>query len=137
MISSSATKMREEAFFVDGKVFCLGNQLSFQDMEKHELAYIKQKLFSWGQTYEIYRDGTLAAVVKKSLFTFFHCTFSVDVPGPNDLSPKGALRTTSTPSAEAASRSRPCRRNGLAGRIPTAWRLPRERTTYCCWRAQS
>ena len=42
-----------DAFFVDGKVFCLGNQLSFQDMEKHELAYIRQWLLSWGQTYEI------------------------------------------------------------------------------------
>src|SRR5258708_7044268 len=74
-----------DAFFVDGKVFCLGNQLSFQDMEKHELAYIKQKMLTLGQTYEIYRSGELAAVVRKSLFTFFHCTFTVDVPGPDDL----------------------------------------------------
>jgi uncharacterized protein YxjI len=81
----------EDAFFVDGKVFCLGNQLSFQDMEKHELAYIKQKLLSWGQTYEIYRDGALAAVVKKALFTFFHCTFTVDVPGPDDLVAEGSF----------------------------------------------
>ena len=81
----------EEAFFVDGKVFCVGNQLSFQDMDKHELAYIKQKMLSWGQTYEIYREGTLAAVVKKSLFTFLHCTFTVDVPGPNDLVAEGSF----------------------------------------------
>jgi len=79
----------EDAFFVDGKVFCLGNQLSFQNMEKQELAYIKQRLLSWGPTYEIYRDNRVAAVVKKSLFTLFHCTFTVDVPGPDDLVAEG------------------------------------------------
>jgi uncharacterized protein YxjI len=31
----------------------------------------------------------LFAVVKKELFTFFHCRFTVDVPGPNDLEAKG------------------------------------------------
>jgi uncharacterized protein YxjI len=80
-----------DAFFVDGKVFCLGNQLSFQDMEKNELAYIQQKLLTLGQTYEIYRSGKLAAVVRKSLFTFFHCTFTVDVPGPDDLVATGSF----------------------------------------------
>ena len=78
-----------DAFFVDGKVFSLGNQLSFQDMEKNELAYIKQKLLTLGQTYEIHRSGALAAVVRKSLFTFFLCSFTVDVPGPDDLVAQG------------------------------------------------
>lgn len=78
-----------DAFFVDGKVFCLGNQLSFQDMEKNELAYIKQKLLTLGQTYEIYRSGKLAAVVRKHLFTLFLCKFTVDVPGPDDLVAQG------------------------------------------------
>jgi uncharacterized protein YxjI len=78
-----------DAFFVDGKAFSLGDQLSFQDMSGRELAFIKQKLLSWGPTYEIYRDGALAAVVKKELFTFFHCTFTVDEPGPNDMVAEG------------------------------------------------
>ncbi len=76
-------------FFVDGKAFSLGNQLSFQDMQGQELAFIRQKLLAWGPTYEIYRDGGLFAVVKKELFTFFHCRFTVDVPGPDDLEAKG------------------------------------------------
>jgi uncharacterized protein YxjI len=79
------------AYFVDGKAFSLGNQLSFQDMSGNELAYIKQKLLAFGPTYEIYRQGALAAVVKKELFTFFSCSFIVDVPGPDDLSAKGNL----------------------------------------------
>lgn len=78
-----------DVFFVDGKAFSLGNQLSFQDLEGHELAFIRQKLLAWGATYEISRNGSVAAVVKKELFTFFNCRFSVDVPGPDDLAADG------------------------------------------------
>src|SRR5262245_42622565 len=80
-----------DVFFVDGKAFSLGNQLSFQDLEGHELAFIRQKLLAWGATYEISRDGSVAAVIKKELFTFFNCRFSVDVPGPDDLTAEGDL----------------------------------------------
>jgi uncharacterized protein YxjI len=78
-----------DAFFVDGKAFSFGKKLSFQDMDGNELAFIRQKLLAWGPTYEIYRDGVVAAVVKKELFTFFKCRFEVDVPGPGDLSAEG------------------------------------------------
>lgn len=81
----------EDVFFVDGRAFSIGNKLSFQDMNGNELAFIQQKLLSWGPTYEIYRDGELAAVVKKELFTFFRCTFTVDVPGPDDLEAQGSF----------------------------------------------
>ncbi len=74
-----------DRFFVDGKAFSLGNQLSFQDMAGNELAFIRQKLLSWGPTYEISKGDQLLATVSKELFTFFKCTFTVDVPGPNDL----------------------------------------------------
>jgi len=80
-----------DAFFVDGKAISLGAKASFQDMSGNELAFISQKLLAWGPTYEIYRGGALAAVVKKELFTFFHCTFTVDVPGPDDLKAEGDL----------------------------------------------
>jgi uncharacterized protein YxjI len=58
-------------------------------MQGNELAFIQQKLLSWGPTYEIYRDGALAAVIKKALFTLFRARFSVDVPGPDDLEAQG------------------------------------------------
>src|SRR5689334_3863341 len=74
-----------DVYFVDGKVFTLGDQLSFQDTDGNELASIRQKLLSWGPTYEIRSRGRLRAVVKKELFTLFQCKFTVDVPGPNDL----------------------------------------------------
>lgn len=78
-----------DVFFVDGKAFSFGNQLSFQDLTGNELAFIKQRLLSWGPTYEIYKRDQLYAVVKKELFTFFKCSFTVDVPGPDDLEAEG------------------------------------------------
>ena len=80
-----------DVFFVDGRAFSIGDKLSFQDMAGNELAFIKQKLLAWGPTYEIWRRGALAAVVKKAVFTFFHCRFTVDVPGPDDLEAHGSF----------------------------------------------
>lgn len=79
----------QDVFQVQGKVFTLGRQLSFLDMAGNELAFIKQRLLSFGPTYEIYHDGNLSAVVTKELFTFFNCRFTVDVPGPDDLEAEG------------------------------------------------
>ncbi len=78
-------------FFVDGKAFTLGQKLSFQDFDGNELAFIQQKLLSWGPTYEITRSGELVAIVKKKLFTFMRCKFTVDVPWPDDLESEGNL----------------------------------------------
>ena len=73
----------------DLKALSFGHQLTFRDMSGNELAFIKQKIFSWGPTYEIYRDGQLFAIVKKELFSFFKHVFTVDVPGPDDLVAEG------------------------------------------------
>lgn len=80
-----------DAFFVDGRAFSLGKKLSFQDMSGSELAFIAQRLLSWGPAYEITRGGELLAVVKKKHFTLFRCKFSVDVPGPDDLEAQGSF----------------------------------------------
>src|SRR5436309_1859795 len=85
-----------DVFFVDGKAFSLGNQLSLQDMQGKELAYIRQKLLAWGPTYEIYGRGRLRAVVKKAIFALFQCSFSVDVPARTILRPRGTSPTTNT-----------------------------------------
>ncbi len=76
-------------FYVDGKVFSIGDKLSIQDAAGNEVVHVKQKLLAWGPTYEIYGSGGLFAVVKKHLFTLFHCSFSIDVPGPDDLEATG------------------------------------------------
>ena len=78
-----------EVYLVDGKAFSLGGQLSFKDLAGNELAFIRQKLLKLSPTYEIHRDGKVAAVVQKKLFALFHHRFTVDVPGPDDLEAKG------------------------------------------------
>ena len=78
-----------DRYFVDGRMFSIGDQLSFQDLKGNELAFIRQKVLSWGRTYEVTRGDQLVAVVKKELFSPFHHTFNVDVPGPDDLQAKG------------------------------------------------
>jgi len=84
------TETGEDAFLVDGKAFSLGKQLSFQDMQGNQLAFIKQKVLSWGPTYEIYRAGDHYATIHKD-FTFLQCHFSVHVDGRGDLDAEGDL----------------------------------------------
>ena len=78
-----------EVYYVDGRALSFGDKLSVRDAAGNELAFISQRLMAWGPTYEIWRNGTLAAVVKKKLFALFHHRFTVDVPGPDDLEAKG------------------------------------------------
>src|SRR5262249_1941964 len=79
-----------DAFIVDGQVFSGGDKLSLQEAGSgREVAFISQKVLAWGPTYEIWRGGLMAAVVKKELFTFLSCRFFVDVPGPDDLEAEG------------------------------------------------
>lgn len=78
-----------DVYFVDGKAISIGNQLSLQDAERHELAFIKQRVLSWGPTYEISRAGRVVAVVRKDIFALLHHRFTVDVPGPDDLEAEG------------------------------------------------
>jgi uncharacterized protein YxjI len=76
-------------FYVDGKVLSIRDTLIFQDLQGNELATIVKRILSWGPTYDITRDGKVVAVVKKKLFTFFRCKFTVDVPGPDDYEAAG------------------------------------------------
>jgi len=79
----------EDVASVVGQVMSFGDKLTFYDVQNNELAFITQKLMSWGPTYEIYRSGELAAVVKQKLFTFMRTEFTIDVPGPDDLTAEG------------------------------------------------
>jgi len=78
-----------DMYFVKGKLLSLGKNLSFQNMQQEELTHIQQKLLNWGPTYEIWHNGELEAVVKKELFTLFHCVFHVDEPGHDSLTAEG------------------------------------------------
>lgn len=81
----------KELYKVKGEFFTIGAHLSFQDTSGNELMYIKQRVLELGHTYELYRNGQKCAEVRKELFTFFNCRFTVDVPGPDDLEASGDL----------------------------------------------
>lgn len=81
-----------DVFIVDGRAFTLlREKLSFKDAEGRELAFIRERVLSLRKSYEIHRNGKLAAVVKKDLFNLFRCHFTVDVPGPDDLEATGSF----------------------------------------------
>jgi uncharacterized protein YxjI len=82
----------DEVYRIDGKAFTLVREkLSFEDMAGNALALIRSRLIALTDAYEILRNGTVAAVVKKDLINVFRCGFTVDVPGPDDLEAQGNL----------------------------------------------
>jgi len=81
-----------EVYKVDGRAFkVLREKLAFEDMQGHELAFIRERLIALTPSYEILRNGECVAVVKKDLINLFRCGFTVDVPGPDDLEAQGSL----------------------------------------------
>jgi uncharacterized protein YxjI len=81
-----------DVYLVDGKAFVvLRKRLVFLDMAGTELAEIRQRLLTWGPSYDIIRGGHVVATVSKHLFTLMFCKFTVDVPGPDDLEASGSL----------------------------------------------
>jgi uncharacterized protein YxjI len=81
----------DRVFHVDGKVFTLRNRLVVEDTDGKELASVFRHLVALRPTYEIRIGGETAAEVKKRLFTPFHDKFTIDVPGPGDLTMRGDL----------------------------------------------
>ena len=79
-------------FFIDGKALSFADKLSFQDMAGNELVYIREKVLSWGPTYELHQGPGLAAIIKKH-WTFLRDRFTVDIgadgPTPDDLEIEG------------------------------------------------
>ena len=80
-----------EKAVVRSQFFSIGKKLFLEDEKGNELLTIHQRLLSFGPCYEISIRGKQLAVVKKHLFTFFKCRFSVDVPGPDDLEATGSF----------------------------------------------
>lgn len=79
-----------DRFIADGSALSLRNRTTFRDMDGNELATLHRRLLSLSQTYEINRGGHTTTVYKH-LFTLFSCKFTVDVPGPDDLTARGNL----------------------------------------------
>ena len=80
----------EPVGYIDGAVKLFGRQLSFTDVTGHEVARIEQKGLQLRPVFEINRDGHLCALVYPEMFKLTP-TFTVDVPGPDDLRVEGDL----------------------------------------------
>ncbi len=82
-----------DRFLVDGRAFSIGEKLSFLDPAGRELIFIKEKVLSWGPTYQLQRAGGAITTVKKDLWTFLNDRFTVDVASdgatPDDLQVQG------------------------------------------------
>jgi len=76
---------------VDGKVLSLRDKLVIEDPSGNEVASVHRKLVALRPTYQIEIGGEEAAEVKKKLFTPFREKFTIDVPGPDDLTMTGNL----------------------------------------------
>ncbi|MEV4709008.1 LURP-one-related family protein [Actinoplanes sp. NPDC049316] len=78
-------------FRVDGKVFSARDKMVIEDPAGVEVASVHRHLVALRPTYEIRIGGEKAAEVRKKLFTPFRDRFTIDVPGPDDLTMKGDL----------------------------------------------
>jgi uncharacterized protein YxjI len=78
-------------FHVDGKVFSARNRIVIEDVSGAEVASVHRHLVALRPTYEIRIGGEKAAEVRKKAFTPFREKFTIDVPGPEDLTMKGNL----------------------------------------------
>ncbi|GAA3625337.1 LURP-one-related/scramblase family protein [Kineosporia mesophila] len=76
---------------VDGKVLSLRGRLVIEDPSGQEVASVHRQLISLRETYTITVGDQKAAEVKKKFFTPFGDRFTIDVPGPDDLTMKGNL----------------------------------------------
>ena len=78
-------------YHVDGKVLSLRNTLIMRDLAGAEVARVDRQLIALRPTYHITRQGQEVAEVRKKLFSPFVDRFTIDIPGPHDLSVTGSL----------------------------------------------
>jgi uncharacterized protein YxjI len=62
---------------VHGEFWSLGHKIHVDDMSGKEVAFIKEKVWSFLHTYEIYIAGELKGTIKEK-FSWFHAKFKVD-----------------------------------------------------------
>ena len=80
----------QPVYHVDGKVLSLRNTLVVRDHAGAEVARVERQLIALRPTYRIIR-GDQEAAVRKHLFSPFVDRFTIDLPGPHDLTMTGSL----------------------------------------------
>ena len=80
-----------KVYHVDGKVLSLRGRLVIENTAGQEVASVHRQLIALRATYSITVGGEKAAEMKKKLFTPFVDKYTIDVPGPHDLTMRGNL----------------------------------------------
>ena len=81
----------QPVYQVDGKVLTLHDTLIVRDRAGTEVARVQRQLVALRPTYHITRQGQEVAEVRKKFFSPFVDRFTIDIPGPDDLSMTGDL----------------------------------------------
>ena len=81
----------QPVYHVDGKVLTLHDTLIVRDRAGTEVARVQRQLVALRPTYHITRQGQEVAEVRKKLLSPFVDRFTIDIPGPDDLSMTGDL----------------------------------------------
>jgi uncharacterized protein YxjI len=76
---------------VDGKVLTLHDTLIVRDLTGAEVARVQRQLISLRPTYHITRQGQELAEVRKQLISLFVDRYTIDIPGPEDMTVTGSL----------------------------------------------
>ena len=89
--STITNESGQPVFQVDGKVFSLHNTLLVRDLAGNEVATVERQLISLTPTYHITVHGQEIAEVRKKIFSPFIDRYTIDIPGPDDLTIEGSL----------------------------------------------
>lgn len=88
--SEITNEQGQPVYQVDGKLLTLHQTLMVRDMAGNELATVRRQLLSLRPTYHITRQGS-ETEVRKRFFSPFVDRYTIDIPGPDDLSVTGSL----------------------------------------------
>jgi uncharacterized protein YxjI len=80
-----------KVFHVDGKTLTLRDRVVLADVDGNEVAQVHRRLVALHRTYEVSIGGEPVAQVRKNFLTPFRDKFTIDIPGPHDLSMRGNL----------------------------------------------
>ena len=81
----------QPVFQVDGQIFSLHNTLLVRDLAGNEVAKVERQLIALTPTYHITVQGQEIAEVRKNIFSPFIDRYTIDIPGPDDLTIEGSL----------------------------------------------
>lgn len=81
-----------ERFYFDGKAFTLlRERIDIRDEHGAEVGFVRQKITLLRKAWEVHLRGRHVATVSKDILTLLRCSFTVDVPGPDDYEAQGGF----------------------------------------------